>query len=154
MTGLGMRAAVLAVALAGLALPGLAQDAATDAGPDAAAPNCETAETQVDMNACAALDYQEADADLNDAYAAAMAAMGQVDEAQTKTEPKGPSGAVEALKAAERAWIAYRDLACAAEAWPNHGGTIEPLVVSGCKTRLTTARAEDLWALAEAGGNP
>lgn len=150
MTGLGMRAAVLAIAISGLALPGMAQDAATDAGPDAAVPNCETAETQADMTACAVLDYQEADADLNDAYAAATAAMAQVDQAQ----PKGQSGAVEALKAAERAWIAYRDLACAAEAWPNHGGTVEPLVVSGCKTRLTTARAEDLWALSEAGGNP
>lgn len=143
--GQGMRAAMLALGLAGVAFGARAQDAATDA-----IPNCETAETQQEMNACAALDYQEADADLNDAYAAATAAMARVDQVQ----PKDQTGAVEALKAAERAWIAYRDLACAAEGWPNHGGTVDPLVVSSCKTRLTTARAEDLWALAEAGGNP
>jgi uncharacterized protein YecT (DUF1311 family) len=139
------RAAAVAIVLAGLASGAGAQDAA--AGP---APNCETAETQQDLNACAALDFQEADADLNDAYAAATAAMARIDQAQ----PAGQTGAVEALKAAERAWIAYRDLACAAEGWPNHGGTVEPLVVSGCKTRLTSARAEDLWSLADAPGSP
>lgn len=42
-------------------------------------PNCQNPQTQTDMNICAGLDYKAADAELNRAYKAAMAAMKDMD---------------------------------------------------------------------------
>jgi len=57
----------------------------------------EKAKTQMEMNACASEEAARADADLNDVYRKVLAQAGKQEEAVTK------------IKAAERAWIAYRD---------------------------------------------
>lgn len=106
------------------------------AGPAGAA-DCGNAATQTDMNACALRAYQHSDAALNEAYAAARRAMQAVS-----------AEAGDALRDAQRAWIGYRDLACAAEAMPYRGGSIEPLVHAGCLERLTRQRTDDLRLLA------
>lgn len=108
--------------------------------------DCSEAQTQVDINTCARLDFEEADSNLNYAYKAAMARMTEIDTAGPDT------GAAEALREAQRAWIGFRDLACASEGWSVHGGSIEPMVVLQCLARLSTARADDLWSLSEEGG--
>ena len=59
-------------------------------------------------------------------------------------------GAVVNLRAAQRAWITFRDAACAAEGYQMHGGSAEPMVIYGCRARLTEARLADLQYL----GNP
>lgn len=107
--------------------------------------DCAAAETQVEMTFCAEQDWQDADADLNDAYKAAMAVMQQTDAAL----PADQQGAEVALREAQRAWIIFRDQGCAAEGYQMHGGTVEPMVIYECRARLSQSRAEDLWALAE-----
>ncbi len=97
--------------------------------------DCSRAVTQADMTACAHGDYVAADRDLNDAYAAAL------DTAQR-------AGAEDALRGAQRAWIAFRDAACEAEAALWRGGSAESMMRSGCLRSLTEERAEDLWAYA------
>lgn len=124
-----MKTAVLAT-LAALALT----------GPVAAQDDCENAETQVELNACAKWDYQRMDADLNDAYQEAMSVAEDVDA----DLPRSERGAVEKLRAAQRLWISYRDAVCDSEAFAVKGGSMEPMVWYGCLARLSLTRAGDL----------
>lgn len=126
-----MRAAALLMLLA---LPAGAQEV-----------DCENAMAQQEMNFCAAQDYEEADAALNDAYRQARAAMKGLDANLSA----GDRGAEAALLAAQRAWLPYRDAACASEGWLMHGGSAEPLVVYGCLATLTRQRTQDLLYLVE-----
>jgi len=98
--------------------------------------DCSKAMNQNDMNICADKDYQASDKKLNAVYAKVMAALG---DENYKTK----------LKAAERAWVAYRDTECTFETAENEGGSIHPLVYSGCLTKLTNARTKDLQAYLE-----
>lgn len=122
------------VALLGLAL------LVSATGRPAAALDCARAVAQVEMTACAQLAWEEADIALNEAYAAARAAMQAV----------GPEAA-ETLRDAQRAWIGYRDLACLAEALPYAGGTAQPMIHAACLERLTSQRTADLRLLAGPG---
>lgn len=124
--------AILAAAL--LAAPAMAQDT-----------NCENPQSQQDMNYCAHQDWKAADARLNVAYKKARAAMRRSDQ----NAPASLVGAEVALRDAQRAWIAFRDKACEAEGWLFRGGTMEPLIVSSCMTKLTEQRTADLELLAE-----
>ena len=81
----------LAMVLLIASLPGLAQDS-----PRYRACN-EKAKTQSEMNACANEDAARVDAELNDVYRKLLS--------KAASEPE----AVAKIKAAERAWIAYRD---------------------------------------------
>jgi len=103
--------------------------------------DCSRAVTQADMNECAYADFKAADRELNAAYAAAIATAQSWDaDAQ--------AGAEETLRAAQRAWIAFRDAACEAEAALWGGGSAESMMRSGCLRALTEERTEDLWAYA------
>jgi len=93
--------------------------------------DCRNAMDQNTMNMCADKDYQAADKKLNELYAKLMTAL---DDAGYKAK----------LKAAEKAWIQYRDAECTFETAENEGGSIHPLVYSGCLTRLTDAHAKEL----------
>ena len=125
----------LALGLALFALPATAQDV-----------DCANAQAQVEMTYCAEQDWMTADTALNDAYRAAMAAMKRVDAGLEAKD----RGAVVNLRDAQRAWITFRDAACAAEAYPMHGGSAEPMVIYACRARLTDQRAADLGYLGEA----
>lgn len=107
--------------------------------------DCSNASAQVELTYCAEQDWMEADADLNAAYKAAMALMKQIDA----DLPQDEQGAAANLKAAQRAWISFRDAACAAEGYLMHGGSAEPMVIYGCRAGLTKVRAADLWLLAQ-----
>ncbi|MFN4153606.1 MAG: lysozyme inhibitor LprI family protein [Paracoccaceae bacterium] len=130
-----MRILALAVLVfgAGFAVPVQAQ-----------AVNCSNAMTQMDINACAAADFNAADAALNAAYGQARDAMRRMDSGL----PAHQAGAEIALRDAQRAWISFRDLACIAEGFQMRGGSAEQMLVVGCKARLTQQRAQDLWTLA------
>lgn len=129
-----MRRAMLPTLLTLLALPAAAQEV-----------DCANAQAQVELTFCAEQDWQAADAELNDAYKAAMAAMKDVDSYLDARD----RGAAAYLRDAQRAWITFRDAACAAEGYQMHGGTAEPMVIYGCRARLTRQRTEDLAYLAE-----
>lgn len=105
--------------------------------------NCKSPQTQLDMNICAQRDFENADGILNNEYAKARDYMKSLDE----NLPAQSQGAAKALLNAQRAWISYRDLACAAEGFVVKGGTMEPMVISGCKERLTRQRIDDLKQL-------
>ena len=72
------------------------------------------------------------DARLNKAYKADMADLADAPDVKA------------ALLKAQRAWIAFRDANCWAEAAPYTTGSIQPLVFSSCMARLTRQRTKDL----------
>ncbi|WP_196774234.1 lysozyme inhibitor LprI family protein [Rhodovulum sp. MB263] len=116
----------LTVALAALSVFGLPGQAL------AACPG----ETQAEMNRCADQAYREADARLNAAWPAARASA-------------AAAGAGELLLDAQRKWLLFRDAACAAEAAPYEGGSLQPVVRLDCLRRLTDRRSADLRALSQ-----
>lgn len=131
-----------AICLLALLAParGLAQD-----------PDCSDPVTQMEMTYCAELDWQAADKDLNAAYGRAMAAMKRMD-ADLADSPS-LAGAAQALRDAQRAWIPYRDAACAAYGFQARGGSMEPMLIYRCRTELSGQRTRELDDLASGLGN-
>ncbi len=124
----------LILALCLLGLPAMAQDV-----------DCATAEAQNELTFCAEQEWMAADVELNDAYKTAMAVMKEMDAGLG-----GKDGAA-FLKQAQRDWVAFRDNACAAEAYQMHGGSAEPMLIYGCRARLTQERTLDLYYITEMG---
>ncbi|MDP3959026.1 MAG: lysozyme inhibitor LprI family protein [Pseudorhodobacter sp.] len=105
--------------------------------------DCSQAGSQNELTWCAEQDWIAQDADLNRVYRQARALMQQIDA----DLPVAERGAEVQLRNAQRGWITYRDAACAVEGYMFHGGTAEPMIVYGCRARLTGARTADLRAL-------
>ncbi len=123
------------LALLALPLPALAQE-------DAPELDCDNAQTQVEMTGCASQDFDEADAALNAQYKKTRAAMRQMD-ADFEADQHG---AEEQLLKAQRAWVAFRDAECAYSTQASEGGSIHPMEVSQCLTKLTETRTKQLTA--------
>ena len=111
--------------------------------------DCANAMAQQDLNQCAYADWEAADADLNAAYQGAMAILRGWDEAAAP----GDQGGAVALRDAQRAWITFRDAACAVEGYPMRGGSAEPLLVYGCMRQLTEERTAHLVGFVDAFGD-
>jgi uncharacterized protein YecT (DUF1311 family) len=92
------------------------------------------------MNICAYRDFEAADAELNAVWKQARAAAREED-AGYGDDLKGLD---EALLAAQRGWIAYRDGACAVAGFEARGGSMEPMLVSECLAEMTRARTREL----------
>ena len=92
--------------------------------------DCNNAMAQNDMNICADRDFHKADAVLNKTYQDTIKGM----DAHT----------LDLLRKAQRAWVAFRDGECTYESAENEGGSIYPMVYSGCLTRLTKLRIQQL----------
>lgn len=105
--------------------------------------DCTAPTMQMEMTYCAEQDWLTADAALNDAYKAAMAAQRRIDA----DLPADQRGAEDYLRQAQRAWVSFRDAACAAEGYQAHGGSMEPMLIYACRARLTAARSADLRAM-------
>jgi uncharacterized protein YecT (DUF1311 family) len=86
------------------------------------------------MNVCAADGYKKADAELNAAY-------GKITH-----RLKGGSSATQLLTKAQKAWVAFRDAECQFAGSAAAGGSIQPMIVSGCLEALTRKRTEALTA--------
>lgn len=89
----------------------------------------EEAFSTVDITDCFAEAHARWDAELNDAYGAAMAGLSK--------------GRQEALREAQRLWIDFRDANCLFYGHPD-GGTMVAIEVADCLTRLTRDRAREL----------
>jgi uncharacterized protein YecT (DUF1311 family) len=99
----------------------------------ARAQECDRSDdSQQMMNICAAADYAAADARLNKTY---QDIVGQGD---TKTN--------KLLQTGQRAWIAFRDAECDYSTSDSAGGSIHPMQLSECLTRLTSERIKQLTA--------
>lgn len=88
--------------------------------------NCP-GETQYDLNQCAHALYQISDRRLNSVY--------------KRLEPS------DGLVRAQRAWIAYRDAQCAYEGQNFEGGSMQPMIISGCLETMTNDRIKLLEAI-------
>lgn len=110
-----------------------------------AAFNCKNPQYQQEMNYCAHQEFLHEDEKLNAVYGLAVISTKATDSYQEPDQ----RGAEQALREAQRAWIVYRDNACVAEGYVFHNGSMEPLMVSVCKSRLTRERTEGLRLLSE-----
>ncbi|GAA6208272.1 lysozyme inhibitor LprI family protein [Cognatishimia sp. WU-CL00825] len=107
--------------------------------------DCENAMTQQAMNQCAHLEWQAADQDLNLAYGIAMAQAKSQDAYISQTDIP----AATLLRNAQRAWIDFRDKACALEGTIARGGSMQPLLYWSCFARETRQRTESLRLFGE-----
>jgi len=109
-------------------------------------PNCAAPETQsqLEMNMCARLDFEAADRELNRVYREAIAAAQQADRELDRQYDQRP-GYEAVLREAQRAWVAFREAHCRYEGYEEaRGGSMEPMIYSGCSARLTRARIAQL----------
>jgi uncharacterized protein YecT (DUF1311 family) len=109
------------------------------AGPASAAEplDCANATSTVEMNYCGEQDYNAADAELNAAYKQALAKIAKSDN----PKPYDPRSWETALRASQRAWVAFRDAECKGVVpmeWS--GGTGATGGVLACMTELTRQR--------------
>jgi uncharacterized protein YecT (DUF1311 family) len=109
---------------------------------------CDNAQTQAEMNACAAADFAAADAELNIQWAKTSAKLKETDNVTGQPTDGRPSY-YEALLEAQRSWLAYRDANCRVEGYKLRGGSAEPMEVSGCMAIMTRARTAELRELVE-----
>lgn len=100
----------------------------------------EENQDQQGMNQCEGEAYERADKALNAQWAKAMAGEGDKNEDKLLLE-------------AQRAWIKYRDAHCQASAFPSMGGSIYPMLLSGCMADLTRLRTNELVVMLEGEGN-
>ncbi len=112
--------------------------------------DCDNATTQMELNICAGRDYQEADDELNAVYKKAVAAAETMDR-ELKDIDEQLVGALDALRRGQRAWIGYRDGQCDLAGFEARGGSMEPMLVSGCLADLTRKRTAELKAFYEPG---
>lgn len=99
--------------------------------------DCANARNTVEINFCADREYAAADAALNDIYKQALAALAKSDG----EKPYDPKSWETALRASQRAWIAFRDADCKGlEPMQWSGGTGTTAAVLGCMTQLTQER--------------
>jgi uncharacterized protein YecT (DUF1311 family) len=82
---------------------------------------------------CFAMAYQEADKKLNEVYGRVLKTLAPDDQ--------------QALAAAERLWIQFRDANCAVEHGLYKGGSAAPMVLTACLEALTRQRGEDLMTM-------
>lgn len=97
-----------------------------------AAASCDDAATQSEINQCAQEAYQAADAELNVVYGKLMARL--------KDDPPR----AEKLRAAQRAWLGFRDAECGFVSAGTAGGTAQPLVTGQCLEQQTRRRIDTL----------
>jgi uncharacterized protein YecT (DUF1311 family) len=124
--------------------PAATQPPAPAAGRDDADEGpCPEAMTQHAMNQCAAQEFQKADAELNKVYRGLLKDAGTAEKAK--------------LRAAQLAWIKFRDAHCDYEAFGNKGGSIYPMVYSFCLAEVTRDRTnqfkEIIKEMERLGGN-
>lgn len=124
-----MRLKMLCASLWFLAFPALADDK----------PDCENG-SQMELTMCAYNDFEKADKELNKYWPIAKKDAEQVD-ANYDDKDKGD---LKALMESQRAWLAYRDTHCTYRAYQAHGGSMEPMLFSGCKAELTKIRIKEL----------
>jgi uncharacterized protein YecT (DUF1311 family) len=88
--------------------------------------------TQQGMDRCAAVAFESADRTLNDVYRQIIARL------------KARSESAELLVQARKSWIAFRDAECAFVALGVAGGSVYPMIRTGCLEAQTNKRIQSL----------
>lgn len=103
--------------------------------------DCENASATAELNWCAEQEFDAADAELNKVYAEALKSIPEM-----ASEPPYDANAWEgALRASQRAWLAYRDAECDAHVpmfWSGGSGATAEII--GCRTTMTKARTKEI----------
>ena len=89
---------------------------------------CPGERTQQELNLCASRAFRKADAELHRLYQQLMKDAGAGERAK--------------LRAAQLAWLKFRDAHCEYEAFGNTGGSIYPMVYGFCLAEVTGERAK------------
>lgn len=92
--------------------------------------NCNSPQTQAEMNYCSGLDYEKADRKLNQVY--------------QRLQPELTTANRQYLVNAQRAWIKFRDSDCELARSQFEGGSIAPLIQNTCLTEATDQRTRHL----------
>ena len=103
--------------------------------------DCNKASATVEINYCTELAFQKADAELNEAYKHAIASL----KDDVQEPPFDPKSWETAMRASQRAWVAYRDAECKGLVpmeWT--GGTGTTGAVNACLIEMTEARTKTL----------
>jgi uncharacterized protein YecT (DUF1311 family) len=117
------------LALVVFTAPGFAEDQ----------PDCQNG-SQAELNMCAYNDFEKADKELNKLWPKVKKFAEETD-AELEADQKGYA---KALLASQRGWLAYRDGQCEVNGFQSRGGSMEPMLVSGCKATLTKKRVKEL----------
>jgi uncharacterized protein YecT (DUF1311 family) len=116
---------------------------------------CDWAQSQMELNQCSGEQYHKADQRLNIVYNNALRLMqSDLSDAQQQGDAddvKFNRAAIEKLKAAEKAWIQYRDLHCDAARHEVGGGSMSPMIWGFCMAKTTGDRIEELKQAYETG---
>ena len=101
---------------------------------------CDKAMSNAETRQCADREFKKHDAELNRLYKKLLndaASMGDVQQGYGVPP-------LEALKQAQRAWIAYRDANCHWKSTSFYGGTGQSVIMSSCLAIATRDRVEEL----------
>lgn len=98
------------------------------------ADDCANAMDQASMSQCAGAEYAAQDKRLNQVYGEYRKGL--------------QDGQKQQLKAAQLAWIKFRDLACAFELSNLEGGSAYPMQLNACLAQKTATRIKELEQLA------
>lgn len=109
--------------------------------------DCDYPQYQIEMNLCAARDFESADAALNAQWVETAARMRELDAEVDGEHDKQP-GHFETLLEGQRAWLKFRDAQCLSESFMARGGSMQPMLVSQCKAYMTELRTQQLRDLA------
>ena len=98
---------------------------------------CPGARAQQELNLCASQAFQKADAELNKLYRQLMRDAGAGERAK--------------LRAAQLAWLKFRDAHCEYAASGNEGGSIYPMVYGFCRAAVTRERSRQFSDILKEG---
>lgn len=119
------------------------------AGQAQTTPDCSNPLTQADMNQCEALAFERADAEMNRVWTEVRATMQQRDREWPRDTADPRPGFWATTLQSQRAWLRYRDAQCIVKGYAARGGTMESMLISGCRRQLTEARTTELRSLTE-----
>ena len=94
---------------------------------------------------CAYNDFKKADDELNKFWPQVKKFAADGD---ANLEPD-IQGNAKALLASQRGWLSYRDGQCELYGFQSHGGSMESMLVSGCKAEMTNARIKELHEIVD-----
>ena len=104
--------------------------------------DCANAMNTHDLNHCASKELEAADTELNAVYKRALAAIPGMASDEERYNAKSWEAA---LRASQRAWVAFRDAECGGHVpMFNSGGSATTAEVIYCEVELTQARTKKL----------
>lgn len=106
--------------------------------------NCASANTQVEMNLCAAQQAETAVKKLNTSYEVLQLRLTKDIRQGDKVRIEQAKQRYQKLVNAQNAWVKFRDMTCEYERSGFDGGSIAPMIYHNCMTKLSNRRTADL----------